>query len=48
MPPAIIRHDAAMPLSAALRFHCIARRLLRVTPRLRAWQIMLAASRAAI
>jgi len=38
-------HAPAWPISAALRIHYIARRLLRVTPRPRAWQIMLATSR---
>jgi hypothetical protein len=38
-------HDAAKPISAALRIHCIALPLLRVTPRPKARHIKLVASR---
>jgi len=38
------KHDWVWPLSAALHIHCAAFCLLRVTPRPRAWQIMLATS----
>ena len=44
MRDASVEHDWVCPISAALRIHCSARRLLRVTPRPRAWQIMLATS----
>jgi hypothetical protein len=40
MPFAIKKHAWMLPFSAALRKHCIANRLLRVTPRPRAWQMM--------
>ena len=42
------KHESAWPFSAALRNHCSARRLLRVTPRPRTWQTMLAAGRQVI
>jgi hypothetical protein len=48
MRPASFALALAEPISAALRKHCTARLLLRVTPRLRAWQIMLATSCATV
>ena len=45
---AMTKHAWASPFSAALRVHSCSFRLLRVTPRPRAWQMMLAASRVVI
>ena len=45
MRPASCKHASPRPFSAALRIHCIACRLLRVTPRPTARQTMLATSR---
>ena len=42
MRAASAKHASGKPISADLRMHCIASRLLRVTPRPRAWQILLA------
>jgi hypothetical protein len=44
MSPASSKHASLRPRSAALRQHCTACRLLRVTPRPRAWHTVLATS----